>query len=50
MLRACGFKTIDVVHQTSVFAQLRSTLHWARKGVTPWATIQQGRAVVHARF
>jgi tRNA (mo5U34)-methyltransferase len=50
MLRACGFKTIDMVHQTSVFAQLRSTLHWARKGVSPWATIQQGRAVVHARF
>jgi tRNA (mo5U34)-methyltransferase len=51
MLRTCGFKEIRVVHQTSVFSQLRSTVEWAvKKRISPLATIQQGRAVVHARF
>jgi tRNA (mo5U34)-methyltransferase len=51
MLQSCGFREIRVVHKTSVFSQLRSTFTWAlKKGVSPLATIQQGRVVVHARF
>ncbi len=51
MLQSCGFREIRVMHKTSVFSQLRSTFTWAlKKGVSPLATIQQGRVVVHARF
>ena len=51
MLQTCGFKQIHVVHKTSFFSQLRSTIQWAfKKRISPFATIQQGRAVVHARF
>ena len=51
MLKTCGFKDIRVVHKTSVFSQLRSTVQWAfKKRISPLTTIQQGRAVIHARF
>jgi tRNA (mo5U34)-methyltransferase len=51
MLSSCGFKDIRIVHKTSLLGQLRSTVEWAvKKRVSPLATIQQGRVVVHARI
>ena len=50
MLRTCGFSDIRVVHKTSVLSQFRSAMQWAKKGISPLTTLQQGRVVVHARF
>lgn len=51
MLRACGFREIRVVHKTSVFSQLRTSVQWAaKKRISPFTTIQQGRVVIHATF
>lgn len=51
LLAGCGFRDIRVVYKNPVLGQARLALEWAiRRGVSPLTTIQQGRAVVHARF
>lgn len=51
MLSCCGFNSIKVVHKSSLAGQVRTAFRLARtEKASPVATIQQGRAVVHACF
>src|SRR5215471_3674720 len=49
MLRACGFRTVSIVHKTSfVRGALSAARRLVRFGYSPLAAIQQGRCVVHS--